>query len=155
MYIISMRGAGLAARLNRVCNNTHIGHVAILTSVQTIIGAFPKTGVKEFPFSPEDACGIDFFKVSGLSLCEWERAYSFARQQINKRYNLIGEISIPFTRIDFDPKRESYFSSQLVYESLESAGLSLFSRLSSNRVTTQHIFNSPELISTKLCPQFR
>src|SRR5688572_7314948 len=140
--VLLFKGRGLLNALIRWQTRSCYSHAALLLpDKRTIIEAWPEGGVQEKVVN--DWANIDIFDVPMMSKEKWRVAEEFARKQVGKQYDFLAIIR--FVDRAKMPRNNKWFCSELVFEALEHAGVTLLFNIPSWAVAPGHLAWSTRL----------
>lgn len=149
MKLLLFKGRGFISRLIRWQTRSKYSHAALLLSDgRTIIEAWQGAGVRVKEIT--DWTDVDLFEIEGLTPLVETRAYSFACDQVGKKYDYWGVIRFVSRR--HMPANEKWFCSELAFAALEIAGLRLLERIDASEVSPHLLSLSPLLLAGKIPP---
>jgi len=140
--VLLFRGQDLLSRAIRWQTRSVYSHAALLRPDGSVIEAWPGEGVRERLI--EDWTGIDAFTIAGCTPQQWNAANIFARDHLGAHYDWLGVLRFVSRRDDADQKL-SWFCSELVFASLQHAGITLLERIEPWAVSPGLLANSPLL----------
>ena len=132
-------GKGFVSALIRWQTRGDFSHALILyEDGQTIIESWQGAGVREKKLG--DETGITWFDVTATPE-QWAQAVAFAKLQLGHKYDWFGVVG--FISRGRMPDNEAWFCSELVFASLEAAGVKLFERIEAWAVSPSLLAISP------------
>jgi uncharacterized protein YycO len=134
--VLLFKGRGLLNMMIRCQTRSCYSHAALLLpDSRTIIESYPGVGVQEKTIS--DWRNIDVFRVPMMTPEMWNEAIAFARSQVGRKYDYLAIIR--FVDRAKMPRNDRWFCSELVFESLERAGVTLLFNTASWAVAPGHL----------------
>jgi len=146
------RENGIIARSIRCQTRSQYSHAALAYPAHgrngslLVIESFPFVGVRRRRIEGDQLRNVDLFKVDGMMIRDWHKAFSFAEFQIGKPYDYISVLRF-VTRREA-PNNDRWFCSELVHKSLAEAGFTVLDRILSRDVSPAMLALSPMLIQT-------
>jgi hypothetical protein len=132
--VLLYRGTGLLDRLIRWQTRSCYSHAAILVPLPpwmvrppSVIEAAPWAGVRERLLTPEDLRTADCFDVIGMDEEQWQYAIESARAEIGCRYDWRSVLRFLTRRKAGSANR--WFCSELVFQKIREAGVTLLERI--------------------------
>jgi hypothetical protein len=146
--ILLFTGTGWISRAIRWQTRSAVNHAAIQLPNGEIIEAWEGAGVQRTTL--KSTRGIQAYTVEGMKPAQWQKAVEFAHAQVGKKYDYWAVLTFISRRKA--PSNDKWFCSELVFESLQEAGVHLLRRIPPNEVSPGHLLLSPLLTPTNILP---
>lgn len=139
--LLLFRGRGIISWLIRWQTRSCYSHAALMLPDGSVIEAWQGAGVRRTWL--RDWTEVDVFDIHEMTTEQWQAAIAFARCQIGKPYDYRGVLRFLSRRRKALDDR--WFCSELVYKSLESAGVRLLRDVEAGEVSPGMLARSPLL----------
>ena len=143
--IVLFRGRGLISALIRWQTRGDYAHAALLMDDGKLIESWQGVGVRIK--SDPDLSDATIFDVPSMTQAQWDRALFFARCQVGKGYDYWAIIR--FITRERMPDNDRYFCSELVFDSIEHAGVNLLARIKGWAVDPSRLELSPLMVERR------
>ena len=124
--ILLHKGRGLFSRLIQLQTRSPYSHASFLTRFGTIIESREGKGVHTMEFDG-DLSGVDVFEIPSFTDEDWKIVHGHALDRVGSKYDWRSVFR--FVTRKSAKKNNRYFCSELVYESVQAAGLNLLARI--------------------------
>lgn len=147
--IVFYRGTSMLSRAIRWFTRSHYSHVAYEQSNGNLIEAWTHGVRMVADYATDHTAGtaVEWYRVEGVTPEQRERAETFMRKQLGKKYDVRGILG--FLRHRDIENQERWFCSELVFEAFRQAGVELLARVPAFKVSPGDLNQSPRLILVK------
>jgi uncharacterized protein YycO len=146
--VLLFRGRGIISMLIRWQSRSPYSHAALLMPDGRIVESWQGSGVRIK--SVKDWTDIEIYDVVAMDDFAWSLALDFAADLVGSGYDYKAVMRFVSRRPASDNER--WFCSELVFAALQSAGISLLSRISAAAVSPGMLALSPLLVRREVQP---